>query len=135
MGNSLLKNRRTNRVVPNTNFENDGPVINEYYTPAHPIGPPPSIPRNSYINKPQPYIIESLNPENVIRFNFHDGKCCICLDKSPSVILNCGHTEFCYSCIIDYCDHQWNNNKVPTCPICRATINKVSLGYILDFNI
>jgi len=128
MGNSLFKNRRNNRVVPNTNFENDGPVINEYHVPAHPIGPPPSNPRN-------PYILESLNVKNVIRFNFHDGKCCICLDNSPSVILNCGHTEFCYSCIIEYCEHQWNNNKVPTCPICRATLNKVSLGYILDFNI
>ena len=133
MGNSLFKNRR-NQITP-TNNSNGGAIINEYYVPAHPIGPPPSVPRNSYINKPQPYIIESLNVENVIRFNFHEGKCCICLDNSPSVILNCGHTEFCYSCIIDYCDHQWNNNKVPTCPICRTTISKVSMGYILDFHI
>ena len=123
MGKFLFKNRR-NQITP-INYSNGGAIINEYYTPAHPMDLHNIL--KIPINKPQPYVIESLNPENVIRFNFHDGKCCICLDNSPSVILNCGHTDFCYSCIIDYCDHQWNNNKVPTCPI-KCTINKGIIG-------
>ena len=39
MGNSLFKNRR-NQITP-INYSSGGAIINEYYTPAHPVGPPP----------------------------------------------------------------------------------------------
>ncbi|CAC5389147.1 unnamed protein product [Mytilus coruscus] len=54
-----------------------------------------------------------------------DFKCVICLDNSNDHIgkLKCGHT-FHYECIYAFITREALNNAVPSCPLCRRTMER-----------
>ncbi|XP_052063413.1 uncharacterized protein LOC127703054 isoform X2 [Mytilus californianus] len=54
-----------------------------------------------------------------------DFKCVICLDNSKDHIgkLKCGHT-FHYECIYDFITREALNDAVPSCPLCRRTMER-----------
>lgn len=54
-----------------------------------------------------------------------DFECVICLDNSNDHIakLKCGHT-FHYECIYDFITREALNNAVPSCPLCRRTMER-----------
>ena len=62
-------------------------------------------------------------------------ECIICLSNKAQVSLNCGHECICYKCVYDLIDYDSKNNKKSICPICRATIDTISLNYTLVYNV
>ena len=62
-------------------------------------------------------------------------ECIICLSNKAQVSLNCGHECICYKCVYDLIDYDSKNNKKSICPICRVTIDTISLNYTLVYNV
>jgi len=141
MGNCLNFSRRNNRI--SSSFHVNG-RSSMYGIPEHPNypAPRPSVRPNVRPNvrqawtesRNQEYVIRKLDNDKIIRFPEQYGsECCICLENSPNVYLNCSHHNFCYNCISKLVEFNYAMNKVPKCPICREIITSVNLGYILEF--
>ena len=136
MGNCLKISTRNNRVSSSFDLNGRNSV---YQLPEHPrYPPPPNRPprlREAWTeSRNNPYIINHLENDKIIPFGVHsDSECCICLENSPNVYLNCYHHQFCYSCISQLVKFNYSMNKVPKCPICREVITCVSMGYTLEF--
>ncbi len=57
--------------------------------------------------------------------NLNSEECCICLERTPELILPCAHS-YCIPCI-----EQWSvNNK--TCPVCRETVDDIDEGWVVS---
>lgn len=58
--------------------------------------------------------------------NIRENECCICMDEKQTNMckLNCSH-EFCVDCISQLLDKCLNENKQPTCPLCREKIDEI----------
>lgn len=145
MGNCLKIPRRNNRV--SSSFYIDGSnSINTSIVPEHPRYPPPPRPRPSGLLGPDrfqeawaesretQYTIKSLERDKIIQLGNHDELCSICLEEAPQAQINCGHNQFCYSCIVKLVRFNYSMNTAPKCPICREPISNIFLGYILEFN-
>tara|TARA_Y100000590_G_scaffold354721_1_gene408101 strand:- start:2161 stop:2496 length:336 start_codon:yes stop_codon:yes gene_type:complete len=110
MGNSIFKrNNRIHSEIYNIDYEENE---NNYNT----------------IEKEIAYI-----DETKIIYNYT--QCVICLDPISGITLNCGHSDFCYSCIESLIIYNKNNGISTTCPLCRELVTHVNLNYNLTFNV
>lgn len=105
MGNSIFK--RNNRIR-NDNFYN--------------------IEQNNRIEDEIAYIDDS-------KINYKYSQCSICLDPISGIMLNCGHDNFCYSCIETLIKYNAANNIKTVCPLCREPVTHVNIKYNLTFNV
>jgi hypothetical protein len=83
---------------------------------------------NNKVEHDTPYIDESK-----IIYNYEP--CSICYDPISGITLNCGHSDFCYSCIESLIFYNKNNGITTVCPLCRELVTNVNFNYNLTFNV
>jgi hypothetical protein len=145
MGNCLKIPRRNNRV--SSSFDLNGRnSINTSIIPEHPRYPPPPRPQQAGLLGPDrireawaesretQYTIKFLEKDKIFLLGNPDEPCSICLEETPQAQLNCGHNQFCYSCMVKLVRFNFTMNTAPKCPICRKLITSIFLGYTLEFN-
>ena len=61
--------------------------------------------------------------------------CTICMDSKCCVLLNCGHSNFCYSCIRGLYYYNESHEIPHNCPICREKIRTIKVKYNMIYYI
>jgi hypothetical protein len=61
--------------------------------------------------------------------------CTICLDSECCVLLNCGHSNFCYYCIRKLYYYNESHGIPHKCPICREKVRTIKVKYNMIYYI
>jgi len=61
--------------------------------------------------------------------------CTICLDSECCVILNCGHSNFCYQCIRKLYYYNESHGIPHHCPMCREKVRTIKVKYNMIYYI
>ena len=61
--------------------------------------------------------------------------CTICLDSECCVLLNCGHSNFCYYCIRELYYYNEPRGIAHNCPICREKVRTIEVKYNMIYYI
>ena len=61
--------------------------------------------------------------------------CTICLDSECCVLLNCGHSNFCYYCIRKLYYYNESHGIPHHCPMCREKVKTIKVKYNMIYYI
>jgi hypothetical protein len=61
--------------------------------------------------------------------------CTICLDSECCVLLNCGHSNFCYQCIRELYYYNESRGISHHCPMCREKVRTIKVKYNMIYYI